>query len=598
MGCGNGGRWARRIAGLLVPVALVAAFAASARPASGSTKEPTALVPPALIRAAQAHPDQTFHVIVQAAPGKSTSAAVSALAAVRETTPGNAIGVRRRLAVIDGVASDVSGAQLLKLAERHDILAITADAPAPVDALSSLQQWPFVSGVAKSWPSVTIGLLHSPAIAIVDSGVDPSTPDLAGRVIDSVTLTSLTPNSPGDGRGHGTFVASIAAGSAQGYTGALPNAPIVSIDVADDHGMALTSDVIAAADWILAHKDADGIRVANFSLHSSSPATIRFDPLDRAVERLWLSGIVVVAAAGNYATAGAPSGVPFAPANDPFVITVGADDIAGSVSTTDDFAAPWSAYGYTLDGFAKPDLAAPGRYMVAAVPMTSTLVQERPDRVVAPDYMQLSGTSFATPVVSGAAAYLLALHPDWTPDQVKGALLVSAKATPSALPNSTGVGEVDAARAAAVLDPPNPNLALRQFVVPDPAGGSTPVFDAASWTSAALASPTWDAASWTSASWTSASWTSASWTSASWTSASWTSDAFTSASWTSASWTSDAQTAVAATSASWTSASWTSMSTSDTSWTTNADDDALAGGGYWIDAADLAQAQAELGLTP
>ncbi len=117
----------------------------------------------------------------------------------------------------------------------------------------------------------------------------------------------------------------------------------------------MTSDVIAAADWIRQNKDAFNIRVANFSLHSTAPASVFWDPLDRAVEKLWLSGVVVVTAAGNYAVNGQASGVRYAPGNDPFVITVGANDIAGTVSTRDDTAAPWSAYGYTLDGFAKPE---------------------------------------------------------------------------------------------------------------------------------------------------------------------------------------------------------------------------------------------------
>ena len=107
--------------------------------------------------------------------------------------------------------------------------------------------------------------------------------------------------------------------------------------------------------------------------------------------------------------------MPFAPGNDPFVITVGADDIDGSVSTNDDYTAPWSAYGYTLDGFAKPDIAAPGRYMVGPVPATSTLVAEKPASVVAPGYIQLSGTSFAAPVVAGAAVQILSAHPRGRP---------------------------------------------------------------------------------------------------------------------------------------------------------------------------------------
>ena len=139
-----------------------------------------------------------------------------------------------------------------------------------------------------------------------------------------MNLSSLPGNSAGDGRGHGTFVAGIAAGNASRYAGASPGSKIVSIDVMDDTGMAMTRDVIAAADWILANKDKYNIRVANFSLHSASPASVFFDPLDRAVERLWFNGVVVVAAAGNYGIDGRPSGVTFAPGNDPFVITVGA----------------------------------------------------------------------------------------------------------------------------------------------------------------------------------------------------------------------------------------------------------------------------------
>jgi serine protease AprX len=426
--------------------------------------------------------------------------------------------------------------------------------------------------------------LSPPAIAIVDSGIDASRPDFAGRVAAQVTITDRVPNSPGDGRGHGTFVGAIAAGSAAGYAGAIPNAKLVSIDVVDDVGIANTRDVIAAADWILAHKDEYGIRVANFSLHNSLQSSFRFDPLDRAVERLWFSGVVVVAAAGNYGDT--KRGVLHAPANDPFVITVGAVDVLGTVATTNDVAAPWSSYGYTLDGFAKPELSAPGRYMVAAIPPTSTLALERPDRIVEPGYMQMSGTSFAAPVVAGAAAYVLAVHPDWTPSQVKGALMRTARAAPLAVPLSTGIGEVNAARAAEMSSPPNPNSSLEQYLTSDGANG--PAFDAASWTNSVRGNTAWDAASWTDASWTDASWTDASWTNASftmasWTDVSWTDSAFASASWTDASWTD----------ASWTDASWT-----DASWTTSAESEALAAGGEWITEEELALADPVVATTP
>ena len=184
-------------------------------------------------------------------------------------------------------------------------------------------------------------------IAVVDSGVQ-NRSDFTGRLLGQVNILPVSStNSAGDGYGHGTFVSSIAAGAAPGYAGAAPKANILSLDVMNDQGAATVTDVIKAADWILANKSTYNIKVANFSLHAASKASVLFDPLDQAVEKLWLNGVTVVAAAGNYGTTAGPSGVQFAPGNDPFVITVGATDIGTTLGTGDDVAAPFSAWGYT-----------------------------------------------------------------------------------------------------------------------------------------------------------------------------------------------------------------------------------------------------------
>jgi subtilisin family serine protease len=167
------------------------------------------------------------------------------------------------------------------------------------------------------------------------------------------------------------------------------------------------------------------------------------------------------------------------------------------------------------------------------VPKTSTIAKLFPARVTAPGYMWMSGTSFAAPVVSGAAARLLTLHPTWSPDQVKGALMLTARSLPAASSMSVGLGEVDVASAAAVTDPPNPNDNLYAFVKTDSTGRV--YFDASAWRAHVGSNPSWTAASWTDASWTDASWTDASWTDASWTDASWTDASWTDASWTDAS---------------------------------------------------------------
>jgi serine protease AprX len=499
---------------------------------AGHGSDPTWVAPGMLAQAGQ-HPNAKINVIVTADDPKLL---------------GKAKGfghLDRDLKLIDGVALDMPASKL-KLLAGVEGLTITLDAPThSTGSFSSKQLWVPNTGIDKLWnapvstgSSKTQSDLTAPTIAIVDSGVDTSkAADFGARVVQQVNLTSLPGNSAGDGRGHGTFVAGIAAGQAAGYAGASPKSNIVSLDVMDDTGTARTSDVIAAAQWILANKDKYNIKVANFSLHSSSSTSFTRDALDKAVEKLWFAGVTVVAAAGNYGLPNGPSGVLYAPGNDPFVITVGAADMDGNPSPNNDTAPSWSAYGYTNDGFNKPEISADGRYMVGPVPMGSTLAVQKAASIVAPGYIQLSGTSFAAPIVSGIAAQILARNPSWTPDQIKGALMAGARPTPSAVKGSLGVGEVNGIKSVLMASPPNPNKALDQFLTSDPAGGGVPVFNSDNWESTVKANVSWDAVSWGDVSWGDASLAAVSWSDVSWSDVSW-ADGLTSAdvSWADVSW--------------------------------------------------------------
>src|SRR6266550_3114120 len=294
---GKGGR------GFVATLALAIALAAPAAYADTGSASFKAYTTPGLIAAAQADPKATFDVVLMGndRPSGWFTKQIAGFNSAKTK-------VRRQYTSISGVAARLTGSQVLTLARNGHVDSITYDSPVTLaGGLSNKQRWPFVSGVQKFWASGASAA--TPTIAVVDAGIDASRADFGGRVVAQVNLTTLAGNSPGDGRGHGTFVAGIAAGSASGYTGAAPSANLVSLDVMDDEGMAWTSDVIAAADWIYQNKDAYNIRVANFSLHSTAPASVYWDPLDRAVEKLWFSGVVVVAAAGNYAVNGAQSGV-------------------------------------------------------------------------------------------------------------------------------------------------------------------------------------------------------------------------------------------------------------------------------------------------
>jgi serine protease AprX len=561
----------------------------------GNAAAATSVIDPTLIAAANSSPAKSERMIILST---DVSGEIDAFDQASAIDDGYGAGtLRMELPLVDGVAVTLPAARVTTLAK---IDGITVSPDATLEATSykdlpNVQLWPYLSGNAHLWSVQKMREPKSPSrmptIAVVDSGVDTSVPDLANSLlVPQVDLCSLASNSPGDGDGHGTFVSSIIAGNGSGHVGAAPNAKLISLDVINDEGMATTSDVVAAAQWIVDHHNKYNIRVVNFSLHAVTPSHFVNDPLDKAVEKLWFAGVTVVTAAGNDGVDGQSTAVRYAPANDPFVITVGALDSKGTLDYSDDTAAPWSTWGHTLDGFAKPEIGASGRYMIGAVPDGSALLSEFPNNVYSPGYLQLSGTSFAAPIVSGAVAQLLARHPNLTPDDVKAGLMLGSERTPAATPGSLGLGELIAGRADSLLGRklPNPNAALNRFVVRSRSAGSIPYFDANKWTKAVLSDPNWDSATWEAKWWTSGTsedkwWTSGSWEDKWWTSGSWEAKWWTSGSWEAKWWTSTS------TEDKW----WVSGSWEAKWWTTVSDDEASSNAQSQIDLQNEGQAQGD-----
>jgi serine protease AprX len=298
-------------------------------------------------------------------------------------------------------------------------------------------------------------------VAVIDSGVN-ATADLgvsgssASRIVYSQNFDPST-TSTSDLYGHGTHVASIIAGNGTSsscgnciitYRGIAPNASIINLRALDVNGQATDSTVIAAIQQAIALKSQYNIRVINLSLGRGIFESYTLDPLDQAVEQAWKAGIVVVAAAGNYGRDNSNNnngyGTITSPGNDPYAITVGAMRDMGTYSTADDLITTYSSKGPTMeDQVVKPDLVAPGNLIVADLASTSdnlyslypanlvpvsTYVSSNTSNISS-TYYQLSGTSMAAPVVSGAAALLIQQNPSITPDQVKARLMLTANKT-------------------------------------------------------------------------------------------------------------------------------------------------------------------------
>ncbi len=340
-----------------------------------------------------------------------------------------------------GVLRVDDAAALLRLTSDPSVQSVADDAlvsahmATEVTALGADQAWAGLLGLA----GVTG---EGVGIAIIDSGMAAFHEALRGRVVASVDF--VQPRLRGlDGYGHGTHVAAIAAGSvttgAGRFSGVAPGAHVVNLRVLDASGRGTTSDVIAAIEWAMANKDAYGLRVINLSLGRPVLESWVDDPLVQAVERASRAGLVVVASAGNWGTL--PDGTRVrdgitSPGNAPSAITVGAVDTMGTAARSDDRVTDWSSRGLTaIDGFLKPDLAAPGRRIVSAGAQNSTLAGKA-DAVLtgggATLYQRLSGTSMAAAMVSGAAALVLQANPALKPYQVKAVLQLTSQRVPGA----------------------------------------------------------------------------------------------------------------------------------------------------------------------
>src|SRR5436190_1320530 len=391
--------------------------------------------------------------------------------------------LKTKLDVIKGAHYSVPADSLKDLEKDPDVAYISPNRPLSGTATSTLDYTPEAVNAPAAWrqwglDGTGIG------VAVIDSGVTavgdlywwiPSNQTYGSRVVYSQNFVPGTTDTS-DQYGHGTHVAGIIASEGWFSTGSnfthtfkgiAPNANIINLRVLDQNGAGTDSSAIAAIQTAISLKSTYNIRVINLSFGRQVFESYTLDPLCQAVEAAWNAGIVVVAAAGNQGrrdSAGTEGyGTIAAPGNDPYVITVGAMKTANTPTRTDDTIASYSSKGPTAyDYVVKPDIVAPGNQVVSTLAPNAALLGSPTDvflyeysnsttttttsvcntknnkknftsslstvatSAISTFYMRLSGTSMATPVVSGAAVLLFQQNPNLTPDQVKARLMKTA----------------------------------------------------------------------------------------------------------------------------------------------------------------------------
>jgi hypothetical protein len=529
-----------------------------------------ALVTGLLPSSAASEPPHLVKVIVRGAPGSLDPAERVVLKA------GGRVG--RRISIIDGFSAMVPADDIAALEGSPDILSVTPDASVRllsnvdgIDPNKNPGSWLKVARNTKLYEMWQRGWTGEGIdVALIDSGVAP-VPGLDMQVINGPDLSfdSQAPNlTQIDTFGHGTHMAGLIAGRDasippgkeddevdRAFVGAAPGARIVSIKVAASDGATDVSQVIAAIDWVVQHRNSDGlnIRVLNLSFGTDGTQDYQLDPLAYAAEVAWLHGIVVVVAAGN---SGFGSSQLNNPAYDPYVIAVAGDDTKGTDDPKDDVIPSWQTRGNAIR---HPDLVAPGKSIISLRDPASAVDEANPNaRVGASRFFRGSGSSQAAAIVSGAVATLLEQHPELTPDQVKALLTQTALPLPNAdpvaqgaglinmhrareakvsavadavqtWPRSTGLGSLQLARGSIVTEDEGVILEGEQTIFGDP-------WDAQTWAASSWDGTTWSGGDWNARSWSGDCWCGASWSARTWSARTWSGNSWAARTWSGRTW--------------------------------------------------------------
>jgi serine protease AprX len=391
------------------------------------------------------NPSSSVNVIVQYKTAPQQTCTSGELVGGITCSVVNSVGltVKTVFSLINAVSGTIQVGDLMALSNQTNVSYISLDRP--VAALLDYSTGAVNAPVA--WNSGLNGT--GVGIAVIDSGIS-SHPDL-GAAHSSQSRVVYRHNfidgaAQFDDYGHGTHVAGIAAGNGKSSSmpgslhvlrGVAPNANLLDLRVLDKSGMSSDSLVISAIERAVQLKKKYNVRVINLSLGRPIHESCNVDPLCETAEAAWKNGIVVVAAAGNLGRNGYATVL--SPGNSPHAITVGCMKTLETTPRSDDLIASYSSKGPTyIDLTAKPDLVAPGNLVVSLLAPGSTLAAEYPTNIIAPsyyaashkpgpsEYFRLSGTSMATPVVSGTAALMLQQNPGLSPDTVKARLMKTA----------------------------------------------------------------------------------------------------------------------------------------------------------------------------
>jgi serine protease AprX len=435
-----------------------------------------------------------------------------------------------------------------------------------------------VTGVANLWRSGATG--QGVDVALIDSGVAPVSGLSGGQVVQGPDLSfeSQAGNLAHlDTFGHGTHMASIIVGHDgsvdparsstwhNGYSGVAPGARLISIKVADATGATDVTQVIAAIDWVVQHRNTDGlnIRVLNLSLGTDSTQSYVVDPLAHAAEAAWRNGIAVVVAAGNGGTS--KTGLTD-PAYDPYVIAVGAGDVTPGSSSSRIRPASFTQQG---DGTRNPDLLAPGTHIVGLRDPGSFVDANNPGGRSGSRYFLGSGTSQASAYMSGTVADLLSARPDLTPDDVKGVLRGTAKpvrnvsstiqgagvlhvqsalsrsmTTSQRWQQSTGGGALEAARGSYHVVHDNQQLTGERDIFGQPVDtgalaaaeeqGST--WSGGNWNGSTWSGSTWSGSTWSTVAWAGSTWSGSTWSGSTWSGSTWSGSTWSGSTWSGSTW--------------------------------------------------------------